>query len=172
MDTLSNTDVLIRVFAALVAGTAIGLEREWSDKPAGIRTYALVCQGSALFMIVGILLMEHSGGDATGADPTRIASTVVQGIGFLAGGVIFTHKNKVQGLTTAAGVWVTAGIGLLVGGGYFHEAAIAVVATIFVLVPMRWFEHSVVREAAARTSSNSVARSEQEKQPNDATTPR
>jgi putative Mg2+ transporter-C (MgtC) family protein len=152
VDTLSTTEVILRTAAALAAGAVIGLEREWSDKPAGIRTYALVCQGAALFMIVGILLMEHADGRG-GADPTRIASTVVQGIGFLAGGVIFTQRAKVQGLTTAAGIWVTAAVGLLLGGGYYHEGAIAVAAAIFVLVPMRWVERSVFRNVANRTGS-------------------
>jgi putative Mg2+ transporter-C (MgtC) family protein len=149
LDSLTVADVAIRVLAALAAGTAIGLEREWKDKPAGIRTYALVCQGATLFMIVGILLTEELTPDGVRSDPSRIASTVVQGIGFLAGGVIFTQRANVQGLTTAAAIWVTAAIGLLIGGGYFLEAAMGVAAAIFILVPMRWFEHRFVRPAAA-----------------------
>jgi putative Mg2+ transporter-C (MgtC) family protein len=109
---------LIRVSLALLAGALIGFEREWKKKPAGLRTYALVSQGCAIFMVLGILLSQEVSSSGS-VDASRIASTVVQGIGFLAGGVIFTVGARVQGLTTAAAVWVTAAIGLVIGGGFY-----------------------------------------------------
>jgi putative Mg2+ transporter-C (MgtC) family protein len=148
MDHLSNLEVLERIAVALFIGGAIGLEREWSAKPAGIRTYALVCQGSALFMICGLLLSEQLQGTSS-LDPSRIASTVAQGIGFIAGGVIFGHAGRIQGLTTAAGIWVTAALGLIVGAGFYAVALIGVGATLFVLVPLRWVESELMRAREA-----------------------
>lgn len=144
MDGLSDQEVFKRIVISLIAGILIGLEREWSDKPAGIRTYALVCEGSALFMIMSLLLAEQVQGQNGTYDPSRIASTVVQGIGFLAGGVIFTRGSHVRGLTTAAAVWVTAAVGLLIGAGYFLIAGMGVAASIFVLLPLRWLQREVI----------------------------
>ena len=138
---LSNTDAAVRVVIALLLGGLIGLEREWHNKSAGLRTYALVCEGSALFMICSILLYDEL--RAVGgmeADPSRIASTVVQGIGFLAAGVIFTAGSKVHGLTTAAGIWVTAALGLLIGAGFYEVASVGVVATVATLSLFRVVE--------------------------------
>jgi putative Mg2+ transporter-C (MgtC) family protein len=141
MIELTQTDAAIRIVIALVLGAAVGLEREWKNKSAGLRTYALVCEGAALFMIGSIMLYDQvreSGG--TTGDPNRVASTVVQGIGFLAGGVIFTARGHVKGLTTAAGVWVTAAIGVLVGMGFFVIAIFGTVATLVVLALFRYIE--------------------------------
>lgn len=130
---MSEWDALLRVGLALVAGAALGFERELKDKPAGLRTYALVSQGAALFMVLGVMLSNEVYGNDASVDPARIASTVVQGIGFLAGGVIFTIGAKVQGLTTAAGIWVAAAVGLLIGGGYYVIGFGAVVMTLIAL---------------------------------------
>lgn len=130
---MSEWDALLRVGLALVAGAALGFERELKDKPAGLRTYALVSQGAALFMVLGVLLSNEAFGTDARVDPSRIASTVVQGIGFLAGGVIFTIGAKVQGLTTAAGIWVAAAVGLLIGGGYYVLGFGAVIMTLIAL---------------------------------------
>jgi putative Mg2+ transporter-C (MgtC) family protein len=130
---MTEWEALARAALALGAGALLGFERELSDKPAGIRTYALVSQGAALFMVLGILLSNEVYGGQTNSDPTRIASTVVQGIGFLAGGVIFTIGARVKGLTTAAGVWVAAAVGLLIGGGYYIVGYGSVVMAIVAL---------------------------------------
>ncbi len=149
MDTLSNMESLERLVVALLLGALLGIERELRDKPAGLRTYALVCEGSALFMMGSLLLGETvraAGG--TAYDPSRIGSTIVQGIGFLAGGVILARGTHVRHLTTAAGIWVTAAIGLLVGAGFFFLAIAATVETIIVLVPLRWVEEYLARGGA------------------------
>jgi putative Mg2+ transporter-C (MgtC) family protein len=142
MIELTQGDAAIRIIIALALGAAIGLEREWKAKSAGFRTYALVSEGAALFMIGAIMLYNEvrSSGGVTG-DPVRVASTVVQGIGFLAGGVIFTARGHVRGLTTAAGIWVTSAIGVLVGMGFFVVAIFGTVATLVVLALFRYLEH-------------------------------
>lgn len=150
MPHLSDLEVLERIALALLAGCLVGFEREWHDKPAGIRTYALVCEGSALFMIASLKLGEQVTATGQGYDPGRIASTIVQGVGFLAGGVIFTHGARVKGLTTAAGIWVIAAVGMLIGMGAFFVASIAVATTIFTLVALSRFEHSVLRFESSR----------------------
>jgi putative Mg2+ transporter-C (MgtC) family protein len=146
LETLSDLEVFERILFSLAAGTLIGVEREWNNKPAGVRTYALVCEGSALFMITSLLLGEQvialNGGNY---DPSRIASTVVQGIGFLGGGVIFMRGSRVRGITTASAIWVTAALGLMIGAGFYIPALLGVVSSVFVLVPMRWFEKEMIR---------------------------
>lgn len=138
---LGESEALLRMGLALAAGGLLGFERERLAKPAGIRTYALVCEGAALFMIGSIMLgddVRKAGG--TAYDPSRIGSTIVQGIGFLAAGVIFTSRGRVHGLTTAAGIWVTAAIGLLIGSGFYLVGLTATVVTIVSLVGLRWIE--------------------------------
>ena len=134
MTGLTDSEATIRILVALGIGALIGLEREWRNKSAGFRTYALVCEGSALFMITGILIYDqvrNAGGGIS--DPSRIASTVVQGIGFIAGGLIFAAGSRVHGLTTAAGIWVTSALGLLIGAGFFHIAIVGAAATFVTL---------------------------------------
>lgn len=134
MIDVSHTDLALRVLAALFCGGIIGFEREVRSHAAGMRTHALAAEGAALFAIAGILMArEAQNSGYIGADPTRVASTVVQGIGFLAAGVIFGSGARVKGLTTAAGLWTTAAIGLLCGGGFFVIAGVATVATVIVL---------------------------------------
>lgn len=136
---LTEQEAIVRMAIAIALGAALGFERERLAKPAGIRTYALVCLGSAMFMIGSILLgdeVREEGG--VGYDPSRIGSTIVQGIGFLAAGVIFTSRGRVQGLTTAAGIWVTAAIGLLVGAGFYLIAIVGGAMTVATLVILGW----------------------------------
>ena len=140
MEPLTDLEAIERLAVALVVGAALGLERERADKPAGLRTYMLVCEGSALFMICSLMLGDQLFALGKEYDPSRIASTVVQGIGFLAGGVILTAGRRVRGLTTAAGIWVTAALGLLVGAGFYVIAGVATAATIVALVALRYAE--------------------------------
>lgn len=131
---LTEQDAVIRLAIAAVMGGAIGLEREQADKPAGLRTYILVCEGAALFMICSLLLGDLvSRTTDNDYDPSRIASTIVQGIGFLAAGVIFASGRRVRGLTTAAGIWVTAAIGMAIGAGFYIVAAAATLITLVTL---------------------------------------
>jgi len=144
MEPLSNLEAIERMAIAIVVGALVGFERERLDKPAGLRTYMPGCEGAALFMIGSPLLggqVRAAGG--TGYDPSRVASTVVQGIGFLGGGAIITSGARVRGLTTAAGIWVTAALGLLIGAGFYLVAGVATAVTLVALVALQrvetWF---------------------------------
>ena len=112
-----TVEFILRILAAAGMGAVIGLERELRSKEAGIRTHFLVALGSALFMIISAYGFE--GAQAGRFDVARVAAQVVTGIGFLGAGVIIFQKNSVHGLTTAAGLWVTAAIGLGCGGGMY-----------------------------------------------------
>lgn len=122
----------VRLLVAGVLGAVIGLEREYRAKEAGYRTHFLVSLGSALMMIVSKYGFADILADAgVGLDPSRIAAQVVSGIGFIGAGTIIIQRQFVRGLTTAAGVWATAGIGLAVGAGMY---SLGVAATILTLV--------------------------------------
>jgi putative Mg2+ transporter-C (MgtC) family protein len=161
---LTDFEATIRILVALGVGAAIGLEREWRNKSAGFRTYALVCEGAALFMITGLLLYDQvrSAGGVV-ADPSRIASTVVQGIGFIAGGLIFAAGSRVHGLTTAAGIWVTAALGLLIGAGFFHVAIVGAVATFITLGLLGYVDRYIPVSAPTprKRSSDQTAETDQ-----------
>ena len=137
MEPLSDIETFKRLGLAMVAGLALGLERENADKPAGVRTFMLVCEGAALFMLCGLLLSDQLAAANRISDPGRIASTVIQGIGFIAAGVILTRGSQIVGLTTAAGIWVTAAIGLLIGAGFTILGLGATVITVVSLFVLR-----------------------------------
>ncbi|MDF3041625.1 MAG: mgtC family protein [Thermomicrobiales bacterium] len=145
MEPLSDIEAIQRMAAAMLAGIVLGFERKRADKPAGIRTYMLVTQGAALFMICAIMLSAQvTMFDGTVSDPGRIASTVVQGIGFIAAGVIITTGGReVIGLTTAAGLWVATAIGLLIGAGFYPIALVATIATVIGLILLRQIESQI-----------------------------
>lgn len=125
---------VIRLLVATAMGAAIGLEREYHAKEAGLRTHLLVALGSCLFMILSIYGFDFMlGRDHVSFDPSRIAAQVVTGIGFIGAGTIILQKQVVRGLTTAAGLWVTAAIGLACGNGMYW---LALVATAIVLVSL------------------------------------
>lgn len=124
-----------RVLLAIVLGAAIGLERQWRLRTAGIRTNALVAVGSALFVMLGVAGAE----DRPAADPTRVAAQVVSGIGFLGAGVILRDGLKIRGLTTAATLWCAAAVGSLAGAGMELLAVVggaAILGTTILLRPL------------------------------------
>ena len=107
---------LLRGGFAIICGGIIGIERERRGKPAGFRTNTLICVGSTLYMLVSDFVIQQLG--IAGVDPTRIAAQVVTGIGFLGAGTIIQARGTIMGLTTAAGIWVVAAIGLIIGAGF------------------------------------------------------
>ena len=128
---------------ALAAGGAIGLERTFHGRPAGFRTHALVCLASALLMQFTIYQWKLLPGvpiETLRTDPTRLAQGIMTGIGFLGAGVIFKEGLTVRGLTTAASIWITAAIGILIGVGFYYPAALATVLTLATLSVFRWIE--------------------------------
>jgi len=126
----SELEVLFRVFLAAILGGAVGFDRQLRRKPAGVRTHMLVAMGSALAVGVSVLVTEDIGGVGR-ADAVRVAAGVVTGVGFLGAGTILRSPEGVRGLTTAAGIWVTATIGIALGFGYY---GIAVGSTVIAVV--------------------------------------
>jgi putative Mg2+ transporter-C (MgtC) family protein len=134
-------DIAVKIgLAALLAGI-IGAEREWTGKWAGLRTHMLISVGAALLTHIGLSLDT---GGAKG-DPARIAAEIVSGIGFLGAGTIIQSRGAVRGLTTAAGIWVAAAIGIGVGAGFFAEATLTSVALLLILAGLRPVEDRFLR---------------------------
>jgi putative Mg2+ transporter-C (MgtC) family protein len=127
MTPISIIDIFLRLALAAGLGGAIGLEREFRHKPAGLRTNMLIALGSALFSMLSVEL-----GSAAGS-PDRVAAQVVTGIGFLGAGAILRHGENIEGLTTAATVWVNAAIGMAAGLGAYSAAAVGATLTLVVL---------------------------------------
>ena len=149
-------DVIVRLVVALVFGASIGLERSYHGRPAGFRTHALVCLASAALMLVTVYESQWFQPTSTGIraniDPTRMAQGLMTGIGFLGAGVIMKDGLSVRGLTTAASIWITAGIGILVGIGFFTPAALTTGLTVGALAGFRWIERRMRTEAYAHFS--------------------
>lgn len=137
-----DLDIAIRLGSATLLGGCIGLEREIHGKEAGFRTYALVCLGSALVMIVSTQMFEIYKGVAE-VDPSRIAAQVVSGIGFLGAGAIIRFPQGIKGLTTAAGIWAASGIGLACGIGLYYPAMLATFLTLMILVVFSYFDRLI-----------------------------
>ena len=120
-----DTELLVKIFLSLVLGGALGMERQYHDKPAGFATNCLICVGAMMFTIMS----EYMG--LAGGDPGRIAAQVVTGVGFIGAGAIMRDGNKISGITTAANVWLVAAIGMAVG---YREYILATACTIAILL--------------------------------------
>jgi putative Mg2+ transporter-C (MgtC) family protein len=136
-------EMLTHLLGALAAGGLIGLERSYHGRPAGFRTHVLVCLASAMLMLVTLYQshwFEQVGLERVTIDPTRMAQGIMTGIGFLGAGVIMKEGLSVRGLTTAASIWVTAAIGILIGIGFYFAATVATVLVLGTLSVFRWIE--------------------------------
>lgn len=135
---MSELDItsIINLLVAFLLGGLIGLPREREGKVAGLRTHILVAVGSALFMVISEQMMLKSGT----ADPGRIASGIVTGIGFLGAGCIIQAGSSVRGMTTAASIWITAAIGVAAGAGMYVAAVTGAAITLLTLQALRWIE--------------------------------
>lgn len=140
-----------QLLLAALLGTLVGVEREISRKSAGMRTYALISTGSALFSLLSVLFFEQLGRQ-TGFDPSRIVSQIVVGVGFIGAGLIIFQGSKVQGLTTAAGIWVVAAIGMAVGLKFYDIAVFASVLTITIFILLWNIEEKVVKKFSSTSS--------------------
>jgi putative Mg2+ transporter-C (MgtC) family protein len=131
----------IKLALATACGAAIGIERELHDKPAGLRTNMLICVGSALITMVSLhVALSYAERQVNIADPGRIAAQIVSGIGFIGAGTIIQARGSVHGLTTAATIWVMAGIGLAIGSGAFAPAIATTVILLGTLAAVGWLE--------------------------------
>ena len=146
---LSDVELIQRLLTAALLGSILGFEREIRQKSAGLRTNILIAIGSALFTLMSFELAQ----EVPGADPGRLAAQIVTGIGFLGAGAILRTNGGVQGLTTAATVWVNAAVGIAAGGGEYHLAYIATAITVAVLLVLEPVEALIDRRHKASHES-------------------
>ena len=130
-----QVELALRLIGAAILGASIGLEREWRDHPAGMRTHLLVSLGAAAFTVLSIEAFK-----GPGADPARIAAQIVTGIGFLGAGAILKHGAAIKGLTTAASLWVVAAVGMAAGAGAWGVALATTLIVLVSLWPLREIE--------------------------------
>jgi putative Mg2+ transporter-C (MgtC) family protein len=136
-DIISPLTVIVRLAFAVLAGFFIGLDRERHSQPAGLRTHMAISLGACLMMVLSLYIPIEYMHKGFGSDPTRLAAQVISGIGFLGAGAIFRFGFTVKGLTTAASIWTTSGIGLCFGAGYFFLGS---VSTIFLIIILYVFD--------------------------------
>ena len=132
--------VALRVVAALLLGGLMGWERGMKNRAAGLRTYMLVCVGSCLIMLTNQFIFQTYGS----GDPVRMGAQVISGIGFLgAGTIIVTRRNRIKGLTTAAGLWVSAAVGLALGIGFYEAAVLGAAAVLIIMTIMQYMDNKM-----------------------------
>lgn len=154
IDLMAKTsNVMLCVLLSLGLGFAIGLEREYANKWAGLRTHILVCVGSCIFTILSIwgfpVLMAE---DATATrDSARIAAQILTGIGFIGGGTVLRHGSAIYGLTTASTLWVAAAIGMACGCGMYWLAAVSTFYSVAILIFVRLFEKTFISKYTSKT---------------------
>ncbi len=149
-------DDLLSIALAVIFGAAIGLEREISGKPAGLRTNVLICLGAAIFTIISKRM-----GASTASSPSRIAAQVVTGVGFLGAGAIIQDRGGILGLTTAATIWLVASIGMACGAGFHTVAVVSTFVAIVILLGFGQLEKPLqryLRKRGPRTISQEQAR--------------
>ena len=136
--------IIFQLFLAVLLGALIGFEREWKRKSAGLQTYSLVALGSCIFTIASFQFLNILSDEEINFDPTRIIQAVATGIGFIGAGVIFFRKDRVEGLTTAAGLWATAAIGVAVGANFYFLAFVSTFLALVVLAGFGFLERKII----------------------------
>ena len=137
---ITYESIVVRILSAIIVGGLIGLERGMKNRPAGLRTYMLVCIGSCLIMLTNQYIYQYTGA----GDPMRLGAQVVSGVGFLgAGTIVVTKHNQIKGLTTAAGLWASAGVGLALGIGFYEAVLTATIGIYTILTILQRWEHRV-----------------------------
>ena len=136
--------IFFRIGASVIIGAVVGLQREYSNNPAGFRTHMLVAIGACIAMITNELLLAQFG--AANVNVARMGSYVISGIGFLGAGSIIKDRNRVRGLTTAAGLWVTACLGITAGAGFYLAALIGTVVVFIIIAVMKILEKKLFKE--------------------------
>ncbi len=148
----SEIDIIARLATAILLGMTLGVERVVAGKTAGMRTYALVSMGAALFVIISLHAPFLHPGNAS-IDPLRVTAQVVVGIGFIGAGLIIFRNSRVRGLTTAAGLWVAAGIGLASGYALYMLAITATILTLVVFTVM-WYVELLIKRVSSEPPSH------------------
>lgn len=147
---IDNWEIILRLGYAAFLGACVGLEREFHGRPAGLRTYLILCLGSALLMVISenLFYLVHARVPhiPMSFDPSRIAAQAITGIGFLGAGVIIRYKDTIRGLTTAACVWAVAAVGLSVGGGFYLFGTVVTALTICSLLGLKALERHLRKD--------------------------
>lgn len=139
-----TTELIIRLFWAMVFGMIIGTERLLARKTAGMRTYALISMGSALFVLISVVVSNAYIG-ISNFDPLRMAAQIIAGAGFLGAGLVIFKNNEVTGITSSAGLWVSAAIGMAAGFGLLKLAFVSTILTLFIFIVL-WFIEEQLRK--------------------------
>lgn len=147
---LNSTTAIVRIVISLVLGSLVGIERKTKGQMAGLRTFSLISMGACIAMLLSIYVCQETVGLLRG-DPSRIAAQVLSGIGFLGAGTIIQMKGSVRGLTTAAGIWIIATIGMAVGAGLYVVSIVATLLVLVILTLLEKLEHRVNVGNEART---------------------
>lgn len=153
---ISTTSSVFKLVLSMVLGSIVGYERKRKGQIAGVRTFSLICMGATLAMILSIYVPQEYLGLKNG-DPSRIAAQVVSGIGFLGAGAIIQMKGSVRGLTTAAGIWMVAALGMAVGVGMYLIAITATLLILFILMQLERIEHRISLGNESRNISISTS---------------
>ena len=141
---IENPDFLIRILFSLVLGSIIGLERELTNKSAGLRTQILVCMGSCIFTILSIYGFSTAVTLYPLGDPSRVAAQIITGIGFIGAGTVLRQGYTITGLTTASTLWIVAAIGMACGCGKISIAVVSTILAVAILVLIRIFEYKII----------------------------
>ena len=164
---INYPDIFVGLLLAVLFGAILGVERNLAGKMAGMRTYALVSLGSALFVDVSRLVIAGSGVVGAGYDPMRLAAQIVTGVGFLGAGLVVLHGGRLTGITTAAGIWVAAGIGMACGFGLYTLALFAtglslVIFTILWVIERDYVQRSLAKKLGREKTVKEANESERE----------
>lgn len=158
---MSWTEIAVRMVAAIIVGGAIGIEREYKNRPAGMRTHILVCLGAAMIAMLECLILANSDSINPSSNYTftltRLSAQVISGIGFLGAGTIFIAQKKIAGLTTAASLWNVACLGLMVGFGYYW---IAILCCVLILTVLTLFQKIIRVNSVKRVEVRFIHRAE------------
>ena len=142
---LSPMDILMRLLCAMVVGMVIGMEREYTHRPAGLRTHILVSLGACAVMITGQLIFIQYRSFGGNSDPARLAAQVISGVGFLGAGTIMREGVNVKGLTTAASLWAVACLGIAAGGGYYEVALLGMILMLITLTLLEVIQNFLLK---------------------------
>ena len=140
-------EVVVRIFLAMLVGGLIGTQREFRGNPAGMRTHTLVAMGACIAMVTNEFLFRKYSGQST-MDIARMGSYVITGIGFLGAGSIIKDGKRVRGLTTAAGLWVVACLGIAIGAGFYIAGGVGAILALVTITLLKWFEKKYVHKKA------------------------
>jgi putative Mg2+ transporter-C (MgtC) family protein len=151
-------EILIRLGAAIVFGAVIGIDREWRNKPAGIRTHMMVALAAATFTVITLELFEvvkAASGEKSSTDPLRLVEAITAGVAFLGAGAIIQSRGTVEGITTGSGIWLAGAVGYASGAGYYVLGAIATVLALVILTVLGWVVGKVKTNANGKDGAES-----------------